>query len=123
MGIITLIKNIFTGRPSQDVSEWFSVQWDDAGVTLDVQPPGREPWTAQFGWNQIERVCLKAEDHTCSDGLYIFTSLRPESWVVPTETKGGLDFLDELIKREVFDAELAIQAASATEGLLLATTG
>ena len=117
MGIGSLIKSIFTGRPKPDVSEWFTVQWDDDGVKLDVRPPGRRPWTAELGWSDIERVCLKAEDQTCSDGLYIFTSLRPESWVVPTEAKGGLAFLDELFKRKLFDAELAIQASSATEGL------
>ena len=47
----------------------------------------------------------------------MFTSLRPESWVIPVDAKGGLEFLKELIERELFDTELAIKAGTATEGL------
>ena len=117
MGILTKLKSLFKGRPLPAVSDWFMVRWDENTVFLDVRPPSRKPWTAQFRWNDVERVCLKVEDLTCSDGIYVFTSLRPESWVIPTEAAGGLGFLDELIKRELFDAELAIKAAAATEGL------
>ncbi|MGO9116738.1 MAG: hypothetical protein ACLQPD_03905 [Desulfomonilaceae bacterium] len=119
MGIGTILKRIFRGKPSPslDVSQWFTVEWNDDIVELDVRPPGSNPWTAQFRWSDIECVCLMVEDYICSDGLYIFTSLRPESWVVPTEAKGGRDFLYELIRRELFDAELAARAATATGGL------
>jgi hypothetical protein len=111
------LTSLFKIHPSPDVSEWFTVQWDDKSVSLDARPPSRKPWTANFKWSDIQRVCFKAEDITCSDGICVFTSDRPESWVIPTEAKGGQDFLNELIERELFDAELLIKASCATEGI------
>lgn len=52
-----------------------------------------------------------------SDGLYIFTTLRAESWVVPTEAVGGTQLIRELIRRGLFDASLAITASKAQHGL------
>jgi hypothetical protein len=52
-----------------------------------------------------------------SDGIYVFTRERPESYVIPVEASGGAHFFDELITRRLFGAELAIEAASTTEGL------
>ena len=52
-----------------------------------------------------------------SDGIYVFTSERPQSFVIPTEADGGLEVWNELVRRGLFDAELAIKAALAEEGL------
>jgi hypothetical protein len=52
-----------------------------------------------------------------SVALYIFTSLRPESWLIPTEADGGRELLRELIRRGLFDASLAVTAAQAHEGI------
>lgn len=96
---------------------WFVVTTDDRCFSLSVRPPGRPSWQAVIPWDSVVRVCFKAEDFLVSDALFVFTSLRPESWVIPTEANGGLPFLNELIRRRLFDAELAIQAATAHEGL------
>jgi hypothetical protein len=52
-----------------------------------------------------------------SDGIYVFTTLRPESFVIPAEASGGAALWNEIVRRGLFDAELAIEAASASEGL------
>lgn len=96
---------------------WFRVTWYDDGVTLDVTPPGRNAWTATFPWASVLRVCFEAEGLGTSDGIYVFTSLRPESFAIPVEASGGRELWNEIVRRQLFDAELAIEAASASEGL------
>ena len=104
-------------RETKPLDAWFRVSWDTQRVTLDVAPPGRDAWVAEFAWDTISRVCFKAEGFELSDGVYVFTVLRPESYVIPIEADGGPAFWNEVIRRGLFDAELAIQAASAPEGL------
>ena len=96
---------------------WFKVKHDDSAVSLEVAPPGQARWTAQFQWSDIVRVCFEASDLFTSDGIYIFTSARPESYVIPIEAEGGAELWNELIHRQLFDASLAIQAATETETL------
>jgi hypothetical protein len=100
-----------------DLSEWFFVEWDKEEVRLRANPPGKEPWEQSFLWKDIIRVCYKAEGLEGSDGIYIFTSGRPESYVVPTEASGGSELWGEILSRGLFDAALAIKAASSSEGL------
>ena len=97
-------------RPGQ-LSEWFFVTFDDQVVRLHVEPRGREPWDAQFTWASVVRVCFLAEDLYASDGIYVFTTQRPESYGIPTEARGGADLWEEILRRKLFDASLAIDAA------------
>lgn len=96
--------------------DWFVVTTDDSSIHLSVSAPGHQHWEDSIPWNSVIGVCFEAEPEI-SDGLYIFTSLRPESWAVPTEAVGGPQLLDELIRRGLFDADLAIKAATAVTGL------
>jgi hypothetical protein len=93
------------------------VTWDEEAVHLNVAPPGGDAWMASFPWSSITRVCFKAEGLELSDGVYVFTTLRPESFVIPTEASGGLGVWNEIVRRGLFGAELAVKAASAGEGL------
>jgi len=52
-----------------------------------------------------------------SDEIYVFTTQRPESYLIPTEAKGGSELWSEIIRRGLFGPELAIKAASSVEGL------
>lgn len=103
-------------NPPGSVS-WFAVSSDEDAIYLSVTPPVGEPWQATILWTSVTRVCFAAEGLELSDGLYLFTNLRPESWVVPVEADGGTELLDQLIGRGMFDARLAIQAAQAMSGL------
>ncbi len=100
------------------VSEWFSVALDDVGFTLDVRPPGRETWSERLLWADVNRVCLETESgFEGSDRIYVFTRARPESWVIPTEAKGGSELLFALCDRGLFKHELVIEATTKGEGL------
>ena len=99
-----------------DVRDWYRVRVTDAGIALDVAPPRREAWHADILWGDIIRVCFRAEP-LLSDGLYLFTKHRPESYAVPVEAEGGSDLVEQLLKRKLFDAELLIRAAAETEGV------
>ena len=106
-----------TEAQTKGLNEWFRVAFDGERVSLDVAPPGRDAWSAKFPWDSVLRVCFKAEGLEASDGVYVFTALRPESYVIPVEARGGAEFWTEVIRRGLFDAQLAIEAASAPEGL------
>lgn len=97
--------------------DWFQVHFDEAGFTRAAQPAGRPAWHDAVAWAAIVRVCLKMEGPLGSDGLYVFTRARPESYAVPLEAEGAQALLAELIRRGLFDAELAIQAATTDEGV------
>lgn len=99
------------------VSEWFRVGFDDAAVSLRVSPPSRPSWEAQIEWARVVRVCFKAGDLYEPDEIYIFTDERPESYLIPTEADGGHALWDEIVRRELFDAEVAIEAMSSTNKL------
>lgn len=96
---------------------WFVVTLDEEAIHLSVRPPLRRRWKATIPWASISRVCFKAEDPSTSDGIYIFTSLRPESWAIPAEAVGGSRLFKELIRKKLYDAQLAITAMGATSGL------
>jgi len=97
--------------------KWFRVGFDHEGIHLKVKRFLRRGWTADIAWHEIVRVCFKAEDFTLSDGIYLFVRERPESYAVPVEAVGGQELLEELIRRELFPADLAIKAATAVEGV------
>jgi hypothetical protein len=95
---------------------WFRVRWDEAAVRLAVAPPGRPAWKAAFDWTHVTRVCFTVEEAGVSDGIYVFTEGRAESYAVPIEADGGPAFWDEILRRGLFDAELATTAAASPAG-------
>ena len=96
---------------------WYHVSFDKNKVYRDVEPSGEEAWKDEFLWEAIIRICFKPNDFLSSDELYIFTSERPESYLIPTEADGGSNLWAEIIEKGFFDAELSIEAATATEGI------
>lgn len=98
------------------LSRWYHVTFDIDTVEVSAEPPGRRPWTQRFSWDSIERIVLKVEGELMSDGIYVFTSERPESFVIPMDAEGGPEFWNEVLQRGLFDAELAIQAATSVQG-------
>ena len=104
------------GRP-KPLGEWFVVSFDERSVHMRAQPPGMDAWSQEFDWDTVVRVCFKAEDMWVSDGVYVFTSGRPESYVIPTEARGGPEFWSEVLRRRLFDPGLALEAVRSTGGL------
>lgn len=106
-------------KQNLELSAWFRVHFDEKGVYWLVNPPQSEAWTEFIDWGRIIRICFKSADFfLLSDDLYIFTQDRPESYVIPLDAFGALDVWNEIIRRGLFDAKLAIEAASAGEGEL-----
>ena len=108
---------LFNSRKSPSLAEWFGVKFDDSAISLRVSPPERQSWDAQIKWERIIRVCFNAGDLDNPDEIYIFTDERPESYLIPTEANGGDALWDELVRRKLFDPELAIKAMSSTNKL------
>ncbi len=96
---------------------WFHVSFNNDYILIEVNPPSSDGWEAQIEWIKILRICFQPADFLASDDIYIFTSEREESYVIPTEADGGLEIWNEIIRRNYFDAALAIKAASSVSGL------
>lgn len=99
-----------------NLSDWLQVSFDSESVHMKANPPEKEGWEQTFYWKDIIRVCFENGDWMSSDTIYVFTSQREESYVIPTEAKGGAEFWAEVIQRQLFDAELAIEMATQAEG-------
>ena len=99
------------------LENWFVVSWDNEYIYRKVSPPGKEAWNDRFRWDEIERICFEATDYMYSDDIYFFTSQRPESYVIPTESKGGHELWLWVIEKKLYDPELATKAALATHGM------
>ena len=105
------------------LNEWFSVHFDNEAVHIEATPPGGTAWADDIQWERIIRVCFKAGDLFDSDEIYLFTDERPESYLIPTEASGGLALWTEIIERKLFDADLAIKAATATNEIFCSPPG
>jgi hypothetical protein len=118
MSLLSKIKEIFAvTEPVKPLREWFQVQFDSQEVRLSAQPPGEEAWSQSFRWSAVIRICFEAEEVYLSDSICFFTDQRPESYIVPTEGDGGGEIWDEVLRRGLFDGELASEAMAATRGL------
>ncbi|MBD3255167.1 MAG: hypothetical protein GF383_08735 [Candidatus Lokiarchaeota archaeon] len=100
-----------------ELSAWFKVKFDEKSIYLDVRPPNREGWDAEIHWQDIVRICFVPGSLFEPDDIYIFIKQRPESFVIPTEADGAANLWSQIINRGLFDAKLAIEAATSTEGL------
>jgi hypothetical protein len=92
------------------ISTWYRVSFDDTLVYRQANPETGKAWNDSFAWADVIRVCFEAsEDFMTSDTIYVFTNKRPESYEIPTEAKGGSELWGEIIRRNLFDAELSIK--------------
>lgn len=120
MNFFQFIRSAWKGRSkskTSPVTEWFKVEFDDAVISLRVNPPKREPWTAEIKWERIIRICFNSGDLYNPDTIYIFTDERPESYSIPSEADLEGALWNEIISRNLFDPEVAIQAMSSTNEL------
>ena len=96
-------------------NEWFEVTFDEVEIRLEVKPPGTARCET-FQWQQIERICYRVEYLGVSDGIYLFLAQRDGSLAVPVDAKGGFQFWQEILRRNRFDTQLAIEVATAIDG-------
>lgn len=76
---------------------------------MDVSPPGKAAWSDKFKWADIERICFEATDYMFSDDLYFFTAGRSESYVIPTEAKGGCEIWQLVIEKSYLMQSLRLK--------------
>ena len=98
---------------------WFKVSFNTDIITISIEKKARQPDVTEISWRKVIRICFVAGGIFDSDELLIFTNERPESYRIPMEAYGALDLWSEIIRRGIFDAELAIKAASSKEGEIL----
>jgi|APSaa5957512622_1039677.scaffolds.fasta_scaffold192314_1 hypothetical protein len=101
----------------QALQGWFQVRFDVNSIFLDIRPPEREVRDAQISWTDIIRVCFKPGDYIESDEIYIFIKQQAESYRIPIDAGGGFELWMEIIRRGYFDAQLAIDISTKSEGV------
>jgi hypothetical protein len=116
MNLLKRFKNWREARKPRPIDQWFFVEFDDAKVVMRASPAGKPSWEQSFPWSSVTRVCFKDEGPWSSDGIYVFTSLRPESFVIPTEANGGEAFLQTLTAKGLFPEEVAGRAFTSSNG-------
>ncbi|MHA2140157.1 MAG: hypothetical protein ACXADC_05715 [Candidatus Thorarchaeota archaeon] len=94
---------------------WFHVKFDDEFIDIHVHPPEREERCARIKWAEIVRICFRPSDFLGSDEILIFTEGQEASYLIPVEADGGFALWDQIIDRELFDADLAIKLASSSD--------
>jgi hypothetical protein len=117
MSVLSKVRASLARSRPKPLREWFFVTFDEQAVHIRAEPPGEPAWSQSFQWDAVVRVCFKAEDMFISDGIYVFTTERAESYVIPTEARGGGELWSEILRRKLFDAALAIEAARSAGGL------
>ena len=114
MGIIRWIRDFLMYVP-EPAGPWFEVEFDETTIHMRCAI-GRKPWAQSVEWSDVVRVCFKPEPLGVSDGIYIWSSKRPESYAVPLDAAGGEALWNEIVKRRLFDSALAIDAMTMTVG-------
>jgi hypothetical protein len=94
---------------------WFHVKFDDEFIDIHIHPPKGEESRARIKWDEIVRVCFRPADFLGSDEILIFTEGKEKSYLIPVEADGGFALWDQIIDRELFDAELAIKLATSSD--------
>ena len=100
-----------------DLGDWYVVEFDDERISLWGRPPGGEPWAVDVCWADIIRVCFQAQDLYRTDEIHLFTRQRPQSYLIPTDARGAAELWGGIVRHGLFDPDLAIQAAMATDEL------
>jgi hypothetical protein len=103
---------------TQPLENWFHVTFDDKIICLDIHPGDQDNIQTQIRWADIRRICFKPGDFLSSDEVYIFTNQRPESYLIPLEAHGGIALWMEILNRGLFDYDLAVEASTATDGII-----
>lgn len=93
-----------------DLAHWFHVRFDEWGVHRTAAPPGGQPWADAFAWADVVRVCFRAGGFLEPDEYYVFVASRAQSFVIPMGADGAAAFADELYRRGLFPADIAIEA-------------
>lgn len=69
----------------------------------------------RFQWSNVRRVCFK-DRGLSSDVFFVFTSERPEPFMVPVEANGGDAFWRALRQRGLFPDAVSAAAVQSTDG-------
>ena len=95
---------------------WFHVSFDQDVIDIHIHPLGGDESHARVAWDEIIRICFKPANFLDSDEILIFTKTQEKSYLIPLDADGASALWNEILARDLFDAELAIELASSTDG-------
>ncbi len=102
---------------NQTIRDSFEINFDDKNIYLEIRTSETSGSSIQIKWADIIRICFKPGDYIESDEIYIFINHQEKSYRIPTEAGGGFELWMEIIRRGLFDAQLAIDISFKSEGV------
>ena len=73
-------------------------------------------WNQEFFWGAVTRVCFSDGGISMSDIVFLEVQGLEKPAVVPTEARGGPEFMAELLRRGLFPQEIFKKAVTSTNG-------
>ena len=105
--------------------EWYRIDYDDRGFTMDVRPPHKEgPWTADVAWEDVTRICFQAgHPPLLPHDFYVYVKGRKASWVIPSEALlNGEPPIDDFIPEGTWTPDFKFMVKLEEKGLLTLRT-
>ncbi len=95
-----------------NIPTFFFVSFDEESIHITISHSKGDKREWRVLWKDIVRVCYRPFSYWSSDEIYLFVKDREESHVIPTEALGGSELWGEIVRRGLFDADLAIKVLS-----------
>ncbi len=103
---------------SKNIAKSLKLDWDNDFVRVrDLDNLGSD-WNQDFRWTEITRVCFWDGGISMIDVLILELSGREKPARVLTAAEGGTEFLDELVRRNLFPQDIFDKAIKSTNGAM-----
>ena len=98
------------------LDQMLSVEFDNDGVRVQVLSRLEHTWNQAFGWNEVTRVCYKANGCFGSDSILVQLQHCASPVVIPIDASGGSAFCGTLCERGFFPGEIWRKAVGDMSG-------
>jgi len=116
MRIFDALKRFRDSRRPKPFDEWFRVTFDEDEIRGVAEPPGGDSFEFVLPWTDIEKIVFLAEDLYFSDWICLFSRETSTSIDIPIEADGASDLWGEILRRGLFDRDLAGEAIRSLGG-------
>ena len=116
MTLVSKFKAWWSTKQRLPLDQMLCVEFDEDGVRICVLARLEQSWNQAFGWNEVTRVCFKANGVFGSDSIFVQLRHRDIPVVVPIDASGGSAFCGTLCERGFFPGEIWRKAVGDISG-------
>jgi hypothetical protein len=112
------MKSWLATRRPRPLDELLAVECEDDVVRVRALDHADPSWNQECRWADITRVCFRDGGPWQTDIVHLEVRDRPEALDVPTEARGGGQFMNELAVRGLLPQPAFGEAIRSTDGSL-----